>query len=130
MMLNNMAMAASPVLVGGLLVRQNDVEAHHRRVAVYRKARNAATNVRMRIPHEAAQRRFHVRRVLRQEAHQSQPRQAPPLTEQESEVLAPGTGHALAEQTASGCAGDHIVGVVERTQIEPRLGHQRGRIHA
>jgi len=50
------------------------------------------------------------------------------LTEQESEVPAAGPGRAMAEQTASGCVGNPVVGVGEQSEVEPRLSQHLGRI--
>ena len=85
-------------LVCGLHARLMDFVAQKGEVAVHREIRAGAAHHQMREAHEAAQRRFHVRRVLDQEAQQSEGRQVSCLPDQQSEVLAPGPGHAVTEQ--------------------------------
>ena len=73
---------AIPDLVGSLDLRFIDVVAQHRRLAVHCQRWHGAADVKMQITHEAAEGRSHVRRVLHQEAHQSEGGQASLLAEQ------------------------------------------------
>ena len=74
-----------------------DFVAQNGEVAVHCEVGAGAAHHQVREAHEAAQRRFHVRRVLHQEAQQSEGGQASRLPDQQSEVLAPGPGHAVTE---------------------------------
>ena len=119
-----------PGLVGGLDTRLMDFVAQHRRVAIHRQGRSRPADVKMRVAHEAAQRRSDIRRVLHEQAHEPQGVQSAVLTHQEAEMPAAGRLHTTSQQTAPGRVGNQVVGVVEQLRVKPRVHQHLGRICA
>ena len=79
---------------------------------------------------EAAHCRAHIRRVLRQQAHEPERVQPGLLAHQQAEVPAAGPGSAMTEQAAARRLRDAAVRAVEQRRFEPQLGEHLCRIGA
>ena len=75
----------------------------------------------MQMARQAAQRRFHVRRVLHQKANEPERLQPILLTDEESEMRAARPGGAVADNVVAGCQGDAVLAVIEQSQVVPQF---------
>ena len=76
----------------------------------------------MHIANEAAHRRSHVRRVLHEQADETEGMQPVVLTDQETEMRAAGPGRAMTQDAIANRVGDPSLRVIEQFQVVTQLG--------
>jgi hypothetical protein len=120
--------AAVAELVGGREVRQ--AQSKHRLLTIDCQLQSRAAAVQMDESRDAAQRRGHVRRVLRQQPDEPERVQPGLLAHQQAEVRTAGPGRAMREQAAAHRLRDAVVRAVEQRRFKPLFREHLGRIGA